>query len=152
EVLAETSISTSEIEEDLEQLDLEAKSIVISGEDNDTAVLRYDTVLSEEQINEMTEHFMQTYDVEPSISVVSPIVGEELVKNAIYALGIAAVGMLIYVTLRFEFFLSLTSIITLLHVVFIMLFIFSLFQILLDVISVSVFPAVARNVIDNKTA
>src|SRR5690625_4364495 len=124
EVLAETSISTSEIEEDLEQLDLEAKSIVISGEDNDTAVLRYDTVLSEEQINEMTEHFMQTYDVEPSISVVSPIVGEELVKNAIYALGIAAVGMIIYVTLRFAFFFSLTSIFTLLHDGFMMLFIF----------------------------
>jgi len=149
EVLAETSISTSEIEEDLEQLDLEAKSIVISGEDNDTAVLRYDTVLSEEQINEMTEHFMQTYDVEPSISVVSPIVGEELVKNAIYALGIAAVGMIIYVTLRFEFFFSLTSIITLLHDVFIMLFIFSLFQIEFDVTIVAAILTVVGYSINN---
>src|SRR5699024_2573150 len=124
---------TSEIEEDLEQLDLEAKSIVISGEDNDTAVLRYDTVLSEEQINEMTEHFMQTYDVEPSISVVSPIVGEELVKNAIYALGIAAVGMIIYVTLRFEFFFSLTSIIALFHFLFWFRFCFFLFYYLCNI-------------------
>src|SRR5699024_7990503 len=70
---------------------------------------------------------------EPNESVVSPIVGEELVKNAIYALLIAFVGMVIYVTIRFELFFALTSIIALLHDVFFMLVLFSLTRLEFDI-------------------
>ena len=76
---------------------------------------------------------MDKYNHEPSVSVVSPIVGQELVKNAIYALGIASIGMIIYVTLRFEFFFAITAIIALLHDVFIMLVVFSISRIEFDV-------------------
>src|SRR5699024_9402611 len=101
EIPANESLSTEQIEQDLEEINLEAKSIVISGENNDLAVTRYDTVLSKNQVAEIQAHFNEKYGIEPSVSVVSPIVGEELVKNAIYALSIAAIGMIIYVTLRF---------------------------------------------------
>lgn len=149
EVLADEVISTEDIEASLEELHLEAKSIVISGEESDTAVLRYDTVLSKAQVADVTEHFAQKYGIEPSISVVSPIVGQELVKNAIYALAIAAVGMIIYVSFRFEFFFGITSIITLLHDVFIMLFIFSLFRIEFDVTIVAAILTIVGYSINN---
>src|SRR5699024_6241355 len=129
EVLADDSISVTELESDLEELDVEAKSLVLSGENNEIAVMRYDSVLSEAEIAKINEFFMDKYEYEPSVSVVSPIVGQELVKNAIYALAIAAVGIIIYVTLRFELFFALTAIIALLHDVFFMLVIFSVTRI-----------------------
>lgn len=133
EVLADEALSTEAVESDLDSLGLKAKSIVISGEDDELAVMRYDTVLSENEINEVKDHFIDKYDNEPNVSVVSPIVGEELVKNAMFALAIASVGMILYVTFRFEFFFALTAIIALLHDVFFMLVVFAFTRIEFDV-------------------
>lgn len=133
EVLADESISIEVIEEDFESLGLEPRSIVLSGENNEIAVSRYDIVLSEEDISAINNHFEDKYGNEPNVSVVSPIVGQELVKNAMYALAIASVGMILYVTLRFEIFFALTAIIALLHDVFFMLVIFSVTRIEFDV-------------------
>ncbi len=132
EVLGDDDLTTESIETDLEELNLEAKSIVISGEDEDIAVIRYDTVLSEEDIKAVKTYFIDKYDNEPSVSVVSPIVGEELVRNAMFALAIAAVGMILYVTVRFEIFFAITAIIALLHDVFFMLVVFSFTRIEFD--------------------
>lgn len=133
EVLADDSIATEEIEEDFVALNLEPKSIVLSGENNEIAVSRYDTVLSDTDISTVKDYFIEKYGNEPNVSVVSPIVGQELVKNAIYALAIASIGMIIYVTFRFEIFFALTAIIALLHDVFFMLVAFSLTRIEFDV-------------------
>src|SRR5699024_5796573 len=46
EVLSDETLSTEEIESSLDELDLSAKSVVISGENSDIAVTRYDKVLS----------------------------------------------------------------------------------------------------------
>src|SRR5699024_8192921 len=58
EVLADDSISVTELESDLEELDVEAKSLVLSGENNEIAVMRYDSVLSEAEIAKINEFFM----------------------------------------------------------------------------------------------
>src|SRR5690625_2386507 len=133
EIVANEALSTEEVEKDLDHLGLEPKTIVISGNNNEIAVSRYDVVLSEEKEAEMNEYFLDKYGHEPSISVVSSIVGRELIKNALYALGIAAIGMIIYVTFRFEFYFAITAIIALLHDTFIMLFVFSVTRIEFDV-------------------
>ena len=133
EVLADEALSTESVESDLDTLGLEAKSIVISGEENEIAVIRYDTVLNEDEINDIKDLYMDKYDNEPNVSVVSPIVGEELVKNAVFALAIASVGMILYVTFRFEFFFAITAIIALLHDVFFMLVVFAFTRIEFDV-------------------
>lgn len=149
EVLSDAPITTEEMEDSLEDLSLEPKSIVLSGDDNDIAVTRYDTVLSDGKINEVKEYYQETYDHEPSIDVVSPIVGEELLKNAIFALAIAAVGMIIYVTLRFEFYFAITAIIALLHDVFFILVIFSLFQIEFEITIIAAILTVIGYSINN---
>lgn len=149
ELLSDDPITTEEVESSLSELDLEAKSIVISGDNNDAAVTRYDTVLSEDKITDVKNYFNEEYGHQPSVSVVSPIVGEELVRNAIYALAIAAVGMIIYVTLRFEFFFALTSIITLLHDVFFILVVFSLARIEFDVTIVAAILTIIGYAINN---
>src|SRR5699024_11153984 len=94
-------------------------------------------------------YFTEEYGHEPSVSVVSPIVGQELVKNAVIALAIAAVGMIIYVTFRFEFFFAITAIIALLHEVFFMLVAFSVTQIEFDATIVAAILTIIGYTINN---
>ncbi|MFC3039165.1 protein translocase subunit SecDF [Virgibacillus xinjiangensis] len=133
EVVAEERLTTEEVEEGLQELGMEAQSIVLSGENNEIAVTRFDTVLSEQEVAEVQQYFEGEYGVQPSVSVVSPIVGQELVKNAIYAVAIASVGMIIYVAIRFELIFAITAILTLLHNVFFMLAVFSFTRLEFDV-------------------
>lgn len=133
EVLADETLDAEGISEDLKQLELEAKSIVLSGDQSEIAVNRFDTVLSKEKVNEVKQYFGEKYGNEPNVSVVSPIVGQELVKNAAKAVALASVGMILYVTFRFEFFFGLTAIIALLHDAFFMLVVFSITRIEFDV-------------------
>lgn len=149
EILADESLTTEEIESDLESLGVEAKSTVLSGDNEEIAVSRFDTVLEKEKINEIKNLFNDKYGEEPSVSVVSPIVGEELVKNALYALGIAAIGMIIYVTFRFEFYFALTAILTIIHDVFFILVVFSIFQIEFDVTIVAALLTLVGYTINN---
>lgn len=149
EILADGPITTEEVEQDLEELGLTAKSIVISGDNSDLAVTRYDTVLDNDKITEVNQYYIEKYGSEPGVSVVSPIVGEELVKNAIYALAIAGIGMIIYVSFRFEFFFGLTAILTLLHDVFFMLVAFSILQLEFDVTIIAAILTIVGYAINN---
>lgn len=63
---------------------------------------------------------------------VGPVIGKELALNALYALAIASVLMVIYISFRFEFRFGIAGIISLLHDVLIVVGIFSLFQIEVD--------------------
>ncbi len=63
---------------------------------------------------------------------VGAIIGRELTQKALIALLIAAVLMIIYITVRFEFKQGLAAIIALLHDVLVVTGIFSLFRIEID--------------------
>ena len=58
---------------------------------------------------------------------VGALIGMEFAKSAVWALGLGMLGILIYVTLRFEFSFALGAVVALLHDVIIMLGLFSLF-------------------------
>lgn len=62
--------------------------------------------------------------VERRTEMVGPVIGEELVRSALMALLIAAVGILIYVTLRFEYRFAVSAILAVLHDVLIVLGVF----------------------------
>ena len=60
--------------------------------------------------------------------IVSSVIGAELTRNAILALAIASVLIIIYITIRFEFFFGLAAVAALLHDVLITVGIFSLLR------------------------
>lgn len=64
--------------------------------------------------------------------LVGPVIGKELTTKALYALAIAAVAMVIYITYRFEFSFALAAIMAILHDALVTLSIFSIFQIEVD--------------------
>ena len=62
------------------------------------------------------------------VDTVGAVIGRELTREAFLALLIAAAGMVLYITLRFEFKFALAAIIALLHDAFVIIAIFSIFQ------------------------
>lgn len=149
EVIADEPIDIEEVEQTFSDLGVEASSLVPSGENNELAVARFDTVLSDTEITEIQQTFNEKYGFDPGISIVSPIVGEELVKNAVYAVAIAAVFIIIYVAFRFELIFGVTAVLALLHDVLIMLFAFSITQIEFDIMIVSAILTIIGYSINN---
>ncbi|MFG6148407.1 protein translocase subunit SecDF [Halobacillus sp. B23F22_1] len=134
EILAEESISTEEIEEAFEnELNVSPKQVVLSGENNDIAVTRFDSELSQDKIAEIQNYFSEEYGSSPNVSTVSPIVGQELAKNAALAVLYASIGIIIYVTFRFELFFAITAILALLHDAFFIIALFSITRLEFDI-------------------
>src|SRR5699024_8712949 len=94
-----------EVEEELAAMDMQPESITTAGEG--TVVARYSNDLSQEQVTEMQSTFDEMYGEQPMISTVSPAIGQELVRNAIYALAIASAAIILYATIRFEWRMAL---------------------------------------------
>ncbi len=66
---------------------------------------------------------------ELSTDQVDPIIGQELVKKTVIALILASVGILIYVSLRFEPRFAAAGVLALIHDVLVVLSVFSIFQV-----------------------
>lgn len=133
EVMADKALTTAEIEDHLDKLNVKADDIVISGEKQDTAAIRIKGDLSQTKINTIKSAFNKTYGHDPNVSSVSPTIGKELAKNAFNAIIFASIGIIIYVAIRFEVYMGFAAIIALLHDAFFIIVIFSLTRLEVDI-------------------
>jgi protein-export membrane protein SecD/preprotein translocase SecF subunit len=132
EVLSEHTITTEEYKTELSAAGIETDDIVISGDNNEIGVARYKEVLSKDEIAELKADFKAQFGSEPNVSTVSPTIGKELAKNAFVALVLASIGIVIYVTFRFEWRMAAPAILALLHDAFFIIAIFSLLRFEVD--------------------
>jgi SecD/SecF fusion protein len=132
EILANNTINTTEVKQELKALNLTAEDIVLSGKNSDVAVARLKGVLSKDEISTLKAHFKDKFGAEPNVGTVSPTVGKELAKNAIKAVIIASIGIIIYVTLRFEMYMAIAAIVALLHDAFLIVTVFSITRLEVD--------------------
>ncbi|TYS19589.1 protein translocase subunit SecDF [Rossellomorea vietnamensis] len=132
EILSESGLTADSLTEELEEAGYPSDEIVISGDNNEIGVVRYSDVLNKDEIAELKDYFTEAYDAEPNISTVSPIIGEQLARNAMLAVAIASVGIIIYVTLRFELSMAIGAIAALLHDAFFIIAFFSLTRLEVD--------------------
>ena len=102
QIEAEQSLTKEEVEKYVDSIGFPSDDIVLSGEKSNSAVVRYKTDLSQADILKFQKETTEKYGHKPTVSTVSPTVGKELVKNAIKALALAAIGIIIYVAIRFE--------------------------------------------------
>ncbi|WP_181350550.1 protein translocase subunit SecDF [Thalassobacillus sp. CUG 92003] len=134
ELLADQQVDTEEINNTMqEEFNIEPEKVIMSGDNNEIAVARFDTVLSEDKIAEVKSYYNEQFGNEPNVSTVSPVVAKELAKNAALAVLYASIGIIIYVTIRFEIFFAITAIIALLHDAFFILALFSLTRLEFDI-------------------
>ena len=85
-------------------------------------------VLDKDEINELTKTLKDDYNLDSNIYVVSKVVKQELVKNAIKSLLIASIGIIIYVAIRFRFNYAISGIIALIHDVAFTFLFFAIFK------------------------
>lgn len=133
EILSEHSLTKEEISSYLESIDHPSEDIVISGDKQEIGVIRYQEDFSQEEINGLKSTIKKEYGAEPNISTVSPTIGRELAKNAVYALIFASIGIIIYTAFRFEWKMGIAAIVSLLYDAFFMVAVFSVFRLEVDI-------------------
>lgn len=126
------AITQQKVEQVVKDSGLKADQIQINGKDNKVATVQFKDDLTRAQDNKLSDNIKSKFGDTPQINTVSPIIGQELAKNAMLALIYASIGIIIYVSLRFEWRMGLSSVLALLHDVFIIVAIFSLFRFEVD--------------------
>ncbi|NLO96850.1 MAG: protein translocase subunit SecF [Peptococcaceae bacterium] len=112
------------------------ESVGISGQvqlsDGNTYAIIRTAILSDTQRASMIEALQNkagAFDLKNLLEdSVGPAIGEELRRGAIYSLSLAAVLILLYISIRFRFIYACSAVIALIHDVVIILGLFSLFQ------------------------
>ncbi|WP_211747567.1 protein translocase subunit SecF [Paenibacillus sp. Marseille-Q4541] len=129
DISASKTVTKEEIEPILVETGLSADEPQISA-GSDRISIRFPTVLNEEQESSLKAAFNEKIDPKASFEVntVDPEMAKELGRNAIYAVLLASLGILIYVTIRFEWRFAVAAIVALLHDAFIVISVFSLFR------------------------
>ncbi|MBW7476251.1 protein translocase subunit SecF [Paenibacillus oenotherae] len=97
---------------------------------SDRITLRFDEVLSDGNEQKLKEGFMANFDQEASMEVntVDVEIARELQFNALKAVLIASIGIVIYVSIRFEWRFAVAAIVALLHDAFIVISLFSILR------------------------
>ncbi|MBG9818448.1 MULTISPECIES: protein translocase subunit SecDF [Bacillus] len=133
DVQSDHKLTTAQVEQDFKKLGLETDSVVLSGQKENQAAARFVGVPNKEKIAEVKDYFKDKYGTEPNVSTVSPTVGKELARNALYAIIIASIGIIIYVSIRFEYKMAIAAIASLLYDAFFIVAFFSITRLEVDV-------------------
>ena len=119
-------INVESIKTDLENLNYNI--LTIDEIDEKTLDVSISDSLSEEQILKTENHLNETYNASTDIGVISNVVKQELIKNAISSVIIAMLTIIIYISIRYQFSYAISGIVALIHDLFMMVTIFSLFN------------------------
>jgi protein-export membrane protein SecD/preprotein translocase SecF subunit len=133
EILSDSRLTAEQVKEGLSKANIETDDIVISGENGEIGVARVKDVLNREEISSLKAQLKEEYGSEPNIGTVSPTIGKELAKNAMIALAIASIGIIIYVTVRFEIKMAIAAVLALLHDAFFIIVVFSVTRLEVDI-------------------
>jgi SecD/SecF fusion protein len=125
-VSSETVLTKEEMTEDINTLGYEIEDIDLINQKSASVKLKGE--LDDENKAIAKKYFKDQYDIEPNITVMTYVGQKEMVKNAIGALLIASIGIIIYVTIRFRMSYAIAGVVTLFHDVFIIVSIFSIFR------------------------
>lgn len=120
-----------------ETINLEDYTIRKINKEKDSTTIVIDEKLNKDEIKELKEELEKTYNVQTDIFVVSDMVKKELIKNAIFALIISIIGIIIYVSIRFRWNYAISGIIALAHDVLITIIFFGVFKLEIDSIFIA---------------
>ena len=120
------NITEDTLKEDVKTLGFTLESIEYIDDTNVSIIV--DNSLGQDQVTETEKYFASKYQAKTDIGVVSNVVKRELIKNAIYSLVIACIGIIVYISFRFTFSYAISGLVALFHDVGIIVALFSLFH------------------------
>ncbi|SHJ23992.1 protein translocase subunit SecF [Lutispora thermophila] len=121
----------SKVRELISKYDSEAV-ITYAGNEKEDVIIRTKVELDDESRKDILDKFASEYNITSSsinFETIGPAIGDELKKQAVLALVLANIGILIYITFRFEFTFGLTSVIALIHDVTVMIILYGIMRI-----------------------
>jgi len=123
----EKAATTAEVREALATVGLENAQIQVASGDNTAVIIRTRSLTQDESkaMNQALEKQSGKFEV-LRVEEVKGVIGSELTRRGLFALLIATVGMIIYITLRFEYKFALTGIAALVHDVLVVLGFYSI--------------------------
>ena len=135
-VTSEEPITVEEVRSQMEELGYTSFSYQSAG--SETVYATTKESLTTEQLGEIKETFIGLYGIEPGDNVVTPVVGRELVRNAVILTIVAWIAMLAYIAFRYEWDYALGCLSALIHDVFMVLSVFAIlrFEVNTELISV----------------
>ncbi len=103
-------------------------TLVKEEKDDNYATFLIKEALNKEEEQSLKEKFETNYAVKADVFVVSQIVREELIRNGLYSLLFASIGIVIYVSIRFKFNYAISAVIALLHDILVVIGLFGIFH------------------------
>ena len=120
-VQSDSTIDSDALTQQLADLGIEVDSIRLGGSENTTANVYIKEAIDSEQLSQVKTTLQETYGHEVNDNIVTPVIGRELVRNAVILSLLAWIGILIYVSIRFKWDYALSGIVALIHDVIIIL-------------------------------
>ena len=127
----------------LEEIKPDDYNIIKRDSNKDSTTIVIEEILNKEQIDELETKLEDEYHASTNIYVVSDIVKKQLIKNAIFAILLSLLGIIIYVSIRFKFSYAISGIVALIHDVLVTIIFFGIFKLEID----SVFIAALLTII-----
>lgn len=128
--------TAAEIQEVFNQIEgIDPGEITLAGNQNEIAAVLFIGTLTPEEMRTVSKAFAAEYGQEAvgiSESTVSPTIARELARQAILAIMLASVGVILYVSIRFEYRFALSAIVALVHDVLFVIAAFSILRIQVD--------------------
>ena len=146
-VASETALTTDAVKAEMEKLGYDDFTYQSAG-DNTVYAITKDSIETAE-LTKLKADLKDTFGVEPGDNVVTPVVGRDLVRNAVILTLVAWIAMLAYITVRYEFDYAIGCLSALIHDVLIVLAFFALFRMEVNTDLVSVLLTIIGYSINN---
>lgn len=128
----EKEILAKDVVDALKEFDLNPV-VQHAGLNDDTIVIKTRESLDTDQRNDIKQKLIQSLSLPEDIKMdgeqFGPNVGEEISRKALLSMGLAALGMLIYITVRFQFYYGVAAIIALVQDMLILISIYAFFNV-----------------------
>lgn len=139
DISLEKPADVEQAKEEFEKLGYE-NPFVRSGQEGKVLIFRTDQALNKDQVLQIQKHFKKFYGDNFTgfqEQRIDPVIGRELARNAIIATLLASIGIILYVTIRFEYRFAVAAVLALLHDALFVIGVFSILQLEVDVVFIA---------------
>jgi SecD/SecF fusion protein len=144
---ADTKVTIDDVQKEMESLGYDGFTYQTSGDY--TVYATGKTSLDTEELKTVKEAFNEMYGEEPGDNVVTPVVGQDLVKNAFILTIVAWIAMMAYITIRYEWDYGIGCLVALLHDVGMVLAAFCILRMEVNITLISVLLTIIGYSINN---
>ncbi len=124
-----------EVRDVMDEFDKDAE-IIFSGDNKQEVIIKSTLNLSREESTKIFEKYKEEFNLETDkpeqVEAIGATIGKEIQKKALLSVLIASIGILIYVSIRFEIKFGVAAVLGLVHDVLVMLSIYAVFKLPID--------------------